>query len=152
MAILDHPGVVPIYELGVDPNGCPFFTMKIAQGETLRQRLNRMAPEQRSRDDLYRLIEVLIKVCDTLAYAHGKGVLHRDVKPENVVLGEYGEVTLLDWGLATPLRTEGVVSQRTGPDSARHVGVGLHGTPAYMPPEIARGLLDDLDQRHQSVS
>jgi serine/threonine-protein kinase len=147
MASLDHPGVVPIYELGVDPTGNPFFTMKIAQGETLRQRLNRLPPEERSRDDLYRLIEVLMKVCDTLAYAHGKGVVHRDVKPENVVLGDYGEVTLLDWGLATPLAGSDAASERSTPDPARPPGVGLHGTPAYMPPEVARGLVDEIDQR-----
>jgi serine/threonine-protein kinase len=146
MAILDHPGVVPIYELGTDPGGNPFFTMKIAQGETLRQRLNRLPPEERSRDDLYRLVEVLIKVCDTLAYAHGKGVLHRDVKPENVILGDYGEVTLLDWGLAMPLARP-ATGVRGGPDSARPSGMGLHGTPAYMPPEIARGCAEQLDQR-----
>lgn len=146
MAILDHPGVVPIYELGVDPHGNPFFTMKIAQGETLRQRLNRMPPETRSRDDLYRLIEVVIKVCDTLAYAHGKGVLHRDIKPENVILGDYGEVTLLDWGLAT-LFTVAAGADREDRDGRRVASVGLHGTPAYMPPEIAWGRIHELDQR-----
>lgn len=145
MALLDHPGVVPIYELGTDPHGNPFFTMKIAEGETLRQRLNRLPPADRSREDLYRLIEVVIKVCDTLAYAHGKGVVHRDVKPENVVLGDYGEVTLLDWGLATPL-AGGAPSERFEAEGSRQ-GLGLHGTPAYMPPEIARGLVEAVDAR-----
>ncbi|HBW82600.1 MAG TPA: serine/threonine protein kinase [Gammaproteobacteria bacterium] len=94
-AMLQHPNTVPTYELGRDGRGNPYFTMKLVHGYTLREILN-----FRERYDLYQLVELVIQVGHALQYAHTHGVAHRDIKPENILAGPYGEVLLLDWGLA----------------------------------------------------
>jgi len=94
-ANLQHPNTVPTYEIGRSNRGHYYFTMKLIHGYTLREIFN-----YRERYDLSQLIEVIIQVANALAYAHAKGVLHRDIKPDNILVGPYGEVLLLDWGLA----------------------------------------------------
>ena len=94
-AMLQHPNTVPTYELGRDGRGNPYFTMKLVHGYTLREILN-----FRERYDLHQLVELVIQVGHALQYAHTHGVAHRDIKPENILAGPYGEVLLLDWGLA----------------------------------------------------
>lgn len=94
-ALLQHPNTVPTYELGRDNQGNYYFTMKLVHGYTLREVLN-----YRERYDLTQLMDVIIQVARALAYAHYRGVLHRDIKPDNILVGPYGEVLLLDWGLA----------------------------------------------------
>lgn len=94
-ALLQHPNTIPTYELGRDSRGNYYFTMKLVHGYTLREVLN-----YRERYDLGQLMDVIIQVGRALAYAHSRGVLHRDVKPENVLVGPYGETLVLDWGLA----------------------------------------------------
>ena len=94
-SMLQHPNTVPTYELGRDGRGNPYFTMKLVHGYTLREILN-----FRERYDLHQLVELVIQVGHALQYAHTHGVAHRDIKPENILAGPYGEVLLLDWGLA----------------------------------------------------
>ncbi|MBL8896653.1 MAG: protein kinase [Planctomycetes bacterium] len=153
---LQHPGLVPVHELGLYPDGRPFFTMKLVEGETLASILRRrVEPSQ----DRWVLLNVLHKVCQTIAYAHARGVIHRDLKPANVMLGRFGEVQVIDWGLAKVLdpRAEPLPGDRPPAIDTEHVrthaegsrsqsGVTL-GTPAYMAPEQARGEIERVDQR-----
>ena len=99
---LDHPGVVPVHELGLDANGKVWFTMRLVKGRTASEVF---ADAFAGANDwtLTRALEVVLKVCDTMAYAHDKGVLHRDLKPSNVMVGRFGEVYVMDWGLAKVL-------------------------------------------------
>lgn len=94
-AMLQHPNTIPTYELGRDPKGRPYFTMKLVHGYTLREVL-----DYRDRYDLVQLMDIIIQVAHALEYAHTHGVVHRDIKPENILIGPYGEVVVLDWGLA----------------------------------------------------
>ena len=97
---LQHPGVVPVYELGRLPDRRPFFAMKLVKGQTLAALLaGRSSPA----DDLPRFLAIFEAVCQTVAYAHARGVIHRDLKPSNVMVGSFGEVQVMDWGLAKVL-------------------------------------------------
>jgi serine/threonine-protein kinase len=147
---LQHPGIVPVYEVGRSPGQQPYFTMKLVRGRTLAAHLReRSDPGQ----DLARFEQIFEQVCQTIAYAHSQGVIHRDLKPSNIMVGAFGEVQVMDWGLAkvlnradttppaSPLRTwrsEGG-SDKTEPGR-------VAGTPAYMAPEQAAGK-PELDQR-----
>ncbi|MEO6788549.1 MAG: FHA domain-containing serine/threonine-protein kinase [Chthoniobacteraceae bacterium] len=100
---LEHPSIVPVYELSVDENGQPYYTMKFVQGITLKKVLELMASGTEAtlrKYPLPGLLTIFQKVCDALAFAHSKGIIHRDLKPENLMLGDYGEVLVMDWGLA----------------------------------------------------
>src|SRR5262249_37090806 len=97
---LQHPGVPPVYEVGVLPDGRPFIAMKLIQGRTLAALLaDRPSPAQ----DLPAFLAVFVRVCQPVAYAHAPGVIHRDLKPLNVMVGAFGEVQVMDWGLAKVL-------------------------------------------------
>ena len=158
---LEHPNIVPVYELGVDEQEQVFYTMKLVRGITLHDVLSFI--EKRVQDTVRKypigvLLNIFQKVCDALAFAHSKGVLHRDLKPANIMLGEYGEVLVMDWGIARASgRNEAATSEpaRTLVRSARQdegaemmtmAGMVL-GTPQYMPPEQARGEIDRFDAR-----
>ena len=136
---LQHPGVVPVYDRGENPDGQPYFTMKLVRGETLSAML-KSRPAVTT--DRHRFLRIFEQVCQTIAYAHSRGVVHRDLKPANIMVGRFGEVLVLDWGLARVLRTpasvieEPVDSLRADDDTAEG---GTYGTPAFMPPEQARG-------------
>jgi formylglycine-generating enzyme required for sulfatase activity len=143
---LDHPSIVPVHDLGIDRDGQPFFTMKLVRGIALGEALER---HRRGHPDwtLVRLAQVLLRVAEAMAFAHDHGVLHRDLKPSNVMLGDYGEVYVMDWGLARKARG---VEPDGGPGGARddtaaraELGPTLQGdvvgTPYYMPPEQAEG-------------
>ncbi len=157
---LQHPGVVPVYELGLLANERPYFTMKLVKGLTLAKLLSeRESPHSERR----RFLGIFEQVSQTLAYAHSRGVIHRDVKPSNVMVGAFGEVQLLDWGLAKVLRSGGIADERAAAEShasitvvetvrtgsgSTHSQVGsVMGTPAYMAPEQARGEVQRLDER-----
>ena len=103
---LDHPGIVPVHELGVDDQGCVYFTMKLVKGKSLARILELVAAGEEGWT-LNRAVGVLRRVCEAVAYAHSKGVIHRDIKPGNVLVGRYGETYLMDWGLARVLRAAG---------------------------------------------
>jgi serine/threonine-protein kinase len=155
---LEHPSVVPVYDLGVRPDGSAFFTMKRVRGETLEDVLAKLRAgdaEAEATHTRRRLLGAFSSLCLAVAFAHARGVVHRDLKPGNIMLGAYGELYILDWGLAKLLgereppgeaKSEELVE---APMSRRHAtAVGaVMGTPGYMPPEQIRGEVDQLDER-----
>jgi eukaryotic-like serine/threonine-protein kinase len=155
---LQHPGIVPVHELGAFADQRPYFTMKLVMGRTLAALL---AARGNPEEDRARFLGIFEQVCQTMSYAHARGVIHRDLKPGNVMVGSFGEVQVMDWGLAKVLRADaspdgpdperpthnGVESGRDGSAAdASRVGSVL-GTPAYMAPEQARGETVWLDER-----
>ena len=155
---LEHPGIVPIYELGVDERDQPFYTMKFVQGVTLKSVLDQVAAghaETIRRYPLVQLLTVFQKVCDAMAFAHAKGVIHRDLKPANIMVGAFGEVVVMDWGLAKVLGRGaegagegGVVSMRADEGEFGSTMAGsVMGTPHYMAPEQASGDTAAIDAR-----
>jgi tetratricopeptide (TPR) repeat protein len=148
---LQHPGIPPIHEGGVLPDGRPFFAMKLIEGQTLAELLRQ---RRQPAEGLLRLLAIFGQVCQTLAYAHSKGVIHRDLKPSNVMVGAFGEVQVMDWGIAKPLTADCSEAEAstmatlrsTPPEGGSRPGT-LLGTPAYMAPEQARGEVDRLDER-----
>jgi tetratricopeptide (TPR) repeat protein/tRNA A-37 threonylcarbamoyl transferase component Bud32 len=159
---LQHPGIVPVYELGLMADERPYFTMKLVKGRTLATLFAERATVAADRQ---RLLTIFESVCQTVAYAHSRGVIHRDLKPANIMVGAFGEVQVVDWGLAKVLarggtadekRAKAMQSQLTVLETVRSDGsrsgtdslVGsVMGTPAYMPPEQASGRVDRLDER-----
>ena len=165
---LEHPNIVPVHELGFDPHGRPYLAMKLVQGRTLRNEINRVhhliedgAPEGEIQLEERRLLEILAKVCEAVGYAHSRGVIHRDLKPDNVMTGEFGEVLVMDWGLARPYvesdatsradRMPASTSERRRVTSDRRqdspdltVDGDVFGTPAYMSPEQAGGWVNRI--------
>ncbi|HEU0029331.1 MAG TPA: serine/threonine-protein kinase [Kofleriaceae bacterium] len=138
---LDHPAVVPVYDIGVDDDGRPFFTMKKLAGITLAERIAERYARQR-------MLRAFVDVCLAIEFAHARGVIHRDLKPANILLGEFGEVYVLDWGVAKVIGEPENPTLRDGPSLDEPVtldGVCV-GTPGYMSPEQARGL-PDVDGR-----
>ncbi|NKB33048.1 MAG: protein kinase [Pseudomonadales bacterium] len=135
-AMLQHPNTIPTYELGRDKKGNPYFTMKLVHGYTLREIL-----DFRERYDLTQMMEVILQIAFCLAYAHKHGVAHRDIKPENIVAGPYGEVLLLDWGLAKVWHPDGTGSEEEASKAVEIADITLtgagkaQGTPHYMSPE-----------------
>ncbi|MFN3189980.1 MAG: protein kinase domain-containing protein [Aureliella sp.] len=164
---LQHPGIVPVYELGEFKDQRPFFTMKLVKGETLAAIL---AKRKSIENDLPKLIGIFEQVCQTMAYAHSKGVIHRDLKPANIMVGAFGEVQVMDWGLSKVLDTGGVADEQksldrevsviqtkrsagsTGGVGSETMGGSIMGTPAYMPPEQALGETNRLDARSDVFS
>jgi serine/threonine-protein kinase len=163
-AQLQHPGVVPVYDIGRF-GARPFFTMKLVKGHTLAALL---AERTDPAADRPRLLGIALQVAQTLAYAHAKGVIHRDLKPGNIMVGAFGEVQVMDWGLAKVLQEGGIADEekasrahqepedvttiRTARSSTAGSGTDteagtLLGTPAYMPPEQANGDVALLDRR-----
>jgi tRNA A-37 threonylcarbamoyl transferase component Bud32 len=152
---LDHPSVVPVYDLGLTPDGAPWFTMKRVRGQTLLSVLHALREKDvatTARYTRWRLLSVFTTVCECIHSAHARGVLHRDLKPGNVMLGEFGEVHVLDWGLARvngQRAADDHASQRIVPAVDEHgtqLGMTM-GTPGYMSPEQAQGRIDELDER-----
>lgn len=162
---LDHPGIVPVHELGIDAQGQAYFTMRLVRGRDLSA-IFRLVDTGAEGWTLPRALGVLLKVCEAMAFAHSKGVVHRDLKPANVMVGEFGEVYVMDWGLARvrgapdrhdlrarpveahPVATDRRESSSSLPSDALLTMDGdVLGTPSYMPPEQARGRLDSIDER-----
>ncbi len=160
-AQLDHPGIAPVHELGVDGDGQPYFTMKLVEGEHLGRVMERVRRGEAGWT-VERVVGTVLRVCEAMAYAHAKGVIHRDIKPENVMVGRFGETYVMDWGLARvvgrlgrpdagPVDEEattvvGTVRQDFAPHESpllTMAGEAL-GTPYYMAPEQAQGRLEAL--------
>jgi eukaryotic-like serine/threonine-protein kinase len=157
---LQHPGIIPVHELGRLPDGRLFIAMKLVRGRTLAALLaTRRGPDQ----DRMRFLSIFEQVCQTMAYAHARGVIHRDLKPSNIMVGGFGEVQVMDWGLAKVLDQGGVADEekailatgdacavrtlRSGSAAMESRAGSVLGTPSYMAPEQARGALDTLDER-----
>ncbi|MFO1077319.1 MAG: bifunctional serine/threonine-protein kinase/formylglycine-generating enzyme family protein [Planctomycetota bacterium] len=153
---LQHPGIVPVHEVGVDGEGRAFFTMKLVQGRTLEAVF--MALRRGDREwNRNRVLADIGRVCEAMAYAHDRGVVHRDLKPANIMVGDFGEVYVMDWGLARRLdeadigRAEDAVAAVVDAELERQLNMTLTrmgdvlGTPAYMSPEQAAGRLDEID-------
>src|SRR5262249_29801258 len=148
---LEHPSIVPVYDLGELPDGRPFFVMKLINGQTLAELLALRATPA---EDLSRWVEVFEQVCAAVAFAHARDVIHRDLKPSNVMLGEFGEVLVMDWGIAKALAARpepapvppapvllspSLGGAATDPGGPETLPGQARGTPAFMAPEQARG-------------
>lgn len=152
-ARLEHPSIVPVYDMGTDTNGNPWFTMRRIGGETLEEVLAGLAtgdPQERERHGRRQLLGIFVRVCQAVAYAHRHGVLHRDIKPSNIIVTDDGGVYLLDWGIAK-LREPGAPepgapepdalepTDATGPTTPLTAEGSFLGTLGYMPPEQLAG-------------
>ncbi len=155
---LEHPSIVPVYDLGLTPDGAAYFTMKRMRGFTLDAVIEGLASgdlQATSRFSRGRLLGALLSVCLAVDFAHKRGVLHRDLKPANIILGDFGEVSVLDWGLAklVGVDDDDNATMPGGPISdsgerSQHTQSGtMLGTPGFMSPEQARGEIDRLDER-----
>ncbi len=148
---LDHPNIPPVHDLWLDASGAPHFTMKLVHGQTLTRHLEALGdPKLRSDEQLADLLQVFIKVCDAISFAHSRGVVHRDLKPDNVMVGSHGQVYVVDWGCALLLagpRTPDAVSIARDPelDSLDPPGAVV-GTYSYMAPEQASAMTAAIDE------
>ena len=166
LALLEHPGIVPVHDVGTLADGRVFYTMKFVEG----QRLDKFIESVPSIADRLR---IFLRICDAVAFAHARGVLHRDLKPANIMVGSFGEVLVMDWGLAKILRRdtprnpqsaadpEATICDAEAPAKAKTesnessviTGHGtILGTPGYMSPEQARGDVEHLDARSDIFS
>ncbi len=151
---LEHPAVVPVYDVGLDPDGTEYFTMKRISGVTLGEAIHSTTKDEkdeRSRFTAHKLLAAFLQICLCIDYAHTRGVLHRDLKPANIMLGDFGEVYVLDWGIAKlddDVDEKPVESVRVDTGQVAHTPTlagQVFGTPGYMPPERIAG--DSADGR-----
>jgi eukaryotic-like serine/threonine-protein kinase len=160
LAQLEHPGIVPVHDVGTLSDGRVFYTMKFVEGLRLDKYLEQIS-------SLPQRLRLFLRICDAVAFAHARGVLHRDLKPANVMVGSFGEVLVMDWGLAKILResapTENqetaflpVKAEPIGNESTKSTVVTGHGTvlgtPGYMSPEQARGEVESISERSDIFS
>ena len=154
LARLEHPGIVPVHDVGTLADGRVFYAMKFVEGQRLDQYLASVAsiPDR---------LRIFLRICDAVAFAHTRGVLHRDLKPANVMVGPFGEVLVMDWGLAkilaTPCDPDATTQDLPSADRATGISVvtdhgRVMGTPGYMSPEQARGEVELLDARSDIFS
>jgi serine/threonine-protein kinase len=154
---MEHPNIVPIHDVGVDEQGQYYFVMKYVDGETLEAILERLRAGDAATHAEYgfeRRVEIFLGVLEAVAYAHARGIIHRDIKPANVMIGRYGEVTVMDWGIARLKTKADITSDHAGPSDPKApfgtLAGTLIGTPAYMSPEQARA--EALDERSDVYS
>ncbi len=159
---LQHPGIVPVYGLGLQPDGRPYFAMKLVKGRTLSALLSERKADE---PELPTYLPIFEQVCQAVAYVHARGVIHRDLKPGTILVGAFGEVLVVDWGFAKVLDQGGdssvdspapmttvIATVRSGDGSSHSLAGSVMGTPAYMPPEQALGHVDSLDERSDVFS
>ncbi|PCJ56484.1 MAG: hypothetical protein COA79_18760 [Planctomycetota bacterium] len=164
---LEHPNIPPVYDLGINKEEQIFFTMKHIKGETLDSIIHKLSNGDKKTEEKYntnQIINIFLQLCDALNYAHSKRVLHRDIKPDNIMIGEFGEVLLMDWGLAKTIGskedvedlsgygTDKISSVRGDDDFSQTMEGTTAGTPLYMSPEQALGYMDELDERSDLYS
>jgi CRP-like cAMP-binding protein len=149
--LLDHPHIVPVYDIGERDDDHLYFAMKLVEGQTLGDVIRAVPRGPLDTTTLYGLLDVLTKVCDALAFAHSRGVLHCDIKPANIMVGEFGQVYLMDWGIARLVASDPTPASSPNPLAAPAVASAtdnsIIGTPCYMSPEQARGDRGKLDAR-----
>ena len=158
-AQLDHPNILPVHELGVMSDGRLFFTMKAVEGKTLTEILQAQDYSNRDEKELFEQLQYFIKTCDAVAFAHSHGVIHRDLKPDNIMIGDFGEVYLMDWGISRPKSKPKIEEQEEEPTgrgkyryrSSTERGKYI-GTPHYMSPEQATGEHEATDERSDIFS
>lgn len=152
---MEHPGVVPVYELGRTAGGVPYYTMRFVRGARTLRDAEHDAKNLTAR---LTLLEPFLKVCDTMAYAHDQGVLHRDLKPDNIALGAFGEVVVLDWGLAKVMGQDDDApiaewqARLSASSGSQETVAGVIGTPGYLAPELAKGNPAEADPRSDVYS
>lgn len=159
-AALQHPNIVPVYDVGVKENGAPYFTMKFLQGETLKKVLRELLkanPFYISEFPTNKLIEVYLRVCEAISFAHSCGVIHLDVKPENIVIGKYGQVYVCDWGIAKVLTDHenlntGVAQLDADIFNDITLSGTIKGTPGFMSPEQIDSEFGEKDQQSDIYS
>jgi serine/threonine-protein kinase len=164
---LEHPGIVPVYGLGAYAGGRPYYAMRFIRGDSLKEAVDRFHRDPALKNDpsrrsleLRRLLGRLLDVSNAIEYAHSRGVLHRDIKPGNIIVGKHGETLVVDWGLAKPLGRvdagheagERTLMPSSASGSAETLPGSALGTPAYMSPEQAAGDLDRLGPRSDVYS
>ncbi len=167
---LEHPNIIPVYEIGTRDDGSVFYTMKLIRGTTLADRISAISEDKSLSDSAklsarLKLLEPFVDVCNAMAYAHSRGVIHRDLKPANVMLGDFGETLVLDWGLARVKGQADEAARRVKQDTpnfspslvgteseSRTLDGSVIGTPAYMPPEQAMGELSEVDEQSDVYS
>jgi len=153
---LDHPNIVPVYDIGTNEEGAVVsFSMKLVQGKTLKELIAQAHAAGLTGAHIEALLQVFLKVCDAVAFAHSRGVVHRDLKPDNVMVGSHGQVYLMDWGVARLSSGErpsdltvdaAALGAVDDPPSGRERSRAIVGTPAYMAPEQARGRLAEIGE------
>jgi serine/threonine-protein kinase len=162
---LEHPGIVPVYGLGTYADGRPYYAMRFIKGDSLKEAIGQFHADESLKEDpgrcsleLRKLLRRFIDVCNAIDYAHSRGVLHRDIKPGNIIVGKHGETLVVDWGLAKatgraePGSGERTLLPRSASRSADTLPGSALGTPAYMCPEQARGDLEHLGPRSDAYS
>jgi serine/threonine protein kinase len=152
-ANLRHPNILPVFDYGIVEDGRPFYTMELVEGQSLRSLIEALHESDEAKAKLRSLLRILCQVCEALSYAGEQGTVHRDLKPDNIMVGEFNQVWVVDWGLATltdcPIlpSNSGKASKQgvTANDRLNSTRVGqVLGTPVYMAPEQARGRTDQL--------
>jgi len=150
---LEHPNIIPIYELGYKDDGTIYYTMKFVRGQSIQDKLK----EAKDLKDRLLLLTHFLNMCQAIAYAHSRGVIHRDLKPMNVMVGEFGETTVIDWGIAK-VKGETDIHEKGLRETVKVMQVGdtqataktqygqTMGSPYYMPPEQAAGRTDEIDE------
>jgi serine/threonine protein kinase len=160
---LEHPNIVPVHEMGVDGAGNLYFTMKYVEGLSLSEVMLRLREGNRDAKREYpllRMLDVFVKICEGMAFAHNRGVIHRDLKPANIMVGRFGEVQVMDWGVAKVVgrqfRTDsdsGIVLTDRLDTGAEHTMMGaIIGTPSYMSPEQAKGDIGIINHKSDIFS
>ena len=158
LAQLEHPGIVPVHDVGTLPDGRVLYTMKFVEGLRLDQYVKQL-------DSLPQRLRLFLRICEAVAFAHARGVLHRDLKPANVMVGSFGEVLVMDWGLAKILQEPAATGETvfvslrnkiSGEEETQTTVVTGHGTvmgtPGYMSPEQERGETETIDARSDIFS
>ena len=158
LAQLEHPGIVPVHDVGTLPDGRVFYTMKFVEGLRLDHYVKQL-------DSLPQRLRLFLRICDAVAFAHARGVLHRDLKPANVMVGSFGEVLVMDWGLAKILQESSVPDETVFVSAQKEISDGeetqatvltghgtVMGTPGYMSPEQERGETEKIDVRSDIFS
>ncbi|MCH2206912.1 MAG: protein kinase [Lentisphaerales bacterium] len=165
-ANLEHPNIIPVHEISCDTNDDIYYTMKYVQGDSLGCVLDKLAADDKeylAKFPLTRLLNIFLRICDGVAFSHSKGVIHRDLKPDNIMIGDFGEVLIMDWGIAKVQDKESLTRTHNemfdvdvAPLAETYSGKDAHltthsgnvfGTPAFMAPEQIRGENDDVNAR-----